>query len=146
MSRGMCQVYWGTDKDNLPATGIPIDLRMGGVDWHVKNVGLLTSIFGWEEDAEDDEDLDAENDKKLRNNMVMKAPQVFTEYNRSRPARAMADLLRKIVVREEMKADETYYVRFRSVLEDASTEFAFDFFELCPKEVYDNPETPEDMR
>lgn len=145
MARGMCQVYWGTDKDNLPAAGIPIDLRMGGKSWHVKGAGLLTSILGWEPDAEDDEDLDAENDKKLRNNNAMKAPQVFSEYNRARPARAHDDLLRKIVVREEMKADVTYYVRFRSVLEDASTEFAFDFFELCPKEVYDNPESPEDI-
>nr|MDE5561928.1 fasciclin domain-containing protein [Bacteroidaceae bacterium] len=28
--RGMCQVYWGTNKDALPAAGIPFDMRMGG--------------------------------------------------------------------------------------------------------------------
>lgn len=44
-----------------------------------------------------------------------------------------------------MKADETYYLRFKSVLDDQTREFYMDFLEFCPKEVYDNPETPEDI-
>jgi hypothetical protein len=36
-----------------------------------------------------------------------------------------------------------YYIRFRSVDETAK-EFMFDYLELCPKEVYDNPAVQED--
>ena len=60
-------------------------------------------------------------------------------------ARADPLIIRRVIVREPMKADETYYVRFKTVLDDASREFYVDFLEFCPKEVYDNPETPEDI-
>jgi hypothetical protein len=53
--------------------------------------------------------------------------------------------MRRIVLRENMKANETYYIQFKSVLEDAETEFYMDYIEFCPKEVYDNPQTPEDI-
>lgn len=38
-----------------------------------------------------------------------------------------------------------YYLRFKSVLDDQTREFYMDFPEFCPKEVYDNPETTEDI-
>jgi hypothetical protein len=53
--------------------------------------------------------------------------------------------MRRIVLRENMKANETYYIQFKSVLEDAETEFYMDYIEFCPKEVYDNLQTPEDI-
>ena len=36
-------------------------------------------------------------------------------------------------------------LRFKSVLDDQTREFYMDYLEYCPKEVYDNPETPEDI-
>ena len=33
----------------------------------------------------------------------------------------------------------------KGVLDDQTREFYMDFLEFCPKEVYDNPETPEDI-
>ena len=44
-----------------------------------------------------------------------------------------------------MEPDKTYYLRFKTVLDDPTREFYVDYLEYCPKEVYDNPETPEDI-
>ncbi len=145
--RGMCQVYWGTDKNNLPTAGLPVDMRMGGVDWYVKGGTSMQSILGWEEDVEGDDELNAENDKKLRNNMVMKGPQSYLRWDQGIPARSIEQgkVLRRILVREEMKANETYYLRMKSVLRDPETELFLDFMEYCAKEVYDNPLVPEDI-
>ena len=43
-----------------------------------------------------------------------------------------------------MTPDETYYLTFKNVM-DAPKELYLDYFEFCAKEVYDNPETPEDI-
>jgi hypothetical protein len=143
--RGMCQVYWGTNKNALPAAGIPFDMRMGGKEWYLKGQAAIAGIVGYEDDVEDDEEVNAENDKKMRNNWYMKAPNFYYMYGESTSMRKRHQTLRRIIVREEMKADETYYIQFKSVLEDKETEFFMDFIEFCPKEVYDNPQTPEDI-
>ena len=44
--------------------------------------------------------------------------------------------LRKIIYTGEFKAGETYYIRFKSVLESTTSEFFFDYIELVPKSVY----------
>lgn len=153
--RGMCQVYWGTDKEQLPAAGIPIDLRQGGKLWY--NVfgspgAGEASIVGWQDDVVDDDLLNADNDKKLRNNGYMKAPNSYWLWTKSATAvladqhmRRMHTALRRIVLREEMKADQVYYIQFKSVLSNPKTEFYLDYFEFCEKSVYDNPLVPEDI-
>ena len=60
-------------------------------------------------------------------------------------ARAEPLIIRRILLRQPIKADETYYMRFKTVLDDPSREFYMDFLEYCPKEVYDNPNEPEDI-
>lgn len=143
--RGMCQVYWGTNKNALPAAGIPFDMRMGGEEWYVKGGASMQSIVGWEADTKGDDDVNAEIDKKMRNNWYMKAPHYFYWYGQSTSLRARSATMRRIVLREHMEANKTYYIQFKSVLEDAETEFYMDYIEFCPKEVYDNPQTPEDI-
>lgn len=143
--RGMFQVFWGTNKTSLPASGVPIDMRMGGTVWYVKGGSSMESILGYEIDVDGDDELNAENDKKMRNNGYMKGPNVFYGYGESTSVRYRPNALRRIIVREEMKANQTYYVSFKSVLRDPDTEFSFDYMELCPKEVYDNPLVPEDI-
>lgn len=143
--RGMCQVYWGTNKTSLPAAGVPIDLRMGGTNWYVKGGSPMVSIAGYEQDVDGDDELNTENDKSMRNKMYMKGPNFYYVYGESTSVRQTPNSLRRIVLREEMKANETYYVQFKSVLRDPDTEFSFDYMELCPKEVFDNPLTPEDI-
>ena len=44
-----------------------------------------------------------------------------------------------------MSADEVYYLRFKTVQDLLSKQLFLDYIEWCPKEVYDNPETPEDV-
>ncbi len=145
--RGMCQVYWGNDKSNLPTAGLPLDMRMGGKDWYVKGASPMESILGYEEDVEGDDELNAENDKKMRNNMCMKAPNSYYMYGSTVTMRNQdaGKIIRRIIVREEMKADEVYYLRLKSVLRDDETQLYLDFLEFCPKEVYDNPLVPEDI-
>ena len=48
-------------------------------------------------------------------------------------------------MRQTLDPNETYYIRLKSVLDSDRKEFYMDFIEYCPKEVYDNPNTPEDI-
>ena len=142
--RGMCQVYWGPDKNNLPAIGIPLDMRMGGEKRHLSNMDQ-PSIVGWEKDTGDPE-YDDEVDKRMRNNGFMKGPKHYSAVPGSAETiRDKSDAIRRIMVSEEMKADKTYYIKFKSVLDDVEKEFYIDYIEYCAKEVYDNPVEAEDI-
>ena len=144
-NRGMVQFYWGENKNNLPPMGIPLDIRTSGLERRTTS-GTFPSNVGWERDTQDD-DYNAEVDKKLRNNGFMKGAEIYCDGGQGLSTMARADpvIVRRIIVREPMKADETYYLRFKSVLDDQTREFYMDYLEYCPKEVYDNPETPEDI-
>ncbi len=142
--RGMCQVYWGTDKNNLPARGIPMDLRMGGVYRRLLN-STQPSIVGWEEDT-DDQAYNDEVEKKMRNLGYMKAPNSWCQQLGSTdPVRNREYCTRRILVSEDMQPNTNYYIKFKSVLDDTKKEFFMDFIEYCAKEVYDNPQEAEDI-
>ena len=144
-SRSMVQCYWGTNRDALYATGLPLDTRIGGRETHTA-VGVFPSGVGWEEDTEDD-DYNAEVDKKMRNKDYMKSVEIMCGGNpgNTNSMRAIVSCLRRVILRQTLDPDETYYIRFKGVLDDAKKFLYVDFFEYCPKEVYDNPETPEDI-
>ncbi len=144
-NRGMVQFYWGSDRDRLSAMGIPMDIRMSGLERRT-TAGTFPSNVGWEQDIEDD-DTNAEVDKKMRNNGFMKGAEIYCDGMQGIPVMARADplIIRRIILRETMDPDKTYYLRFKTVLDDPSREFYVDYLEYCPKEVYDNPETPEDI-
>lgn len=133
--RGMCQVYFGSDKNRMPAIGIPLDLRIGG----------SSDLLGWTPDGTDD-DLNAENDKKMRNNGFMKGAEYYHAGGAgASTARNQQYTTRRIIVRQEMDPDKTYYLKFKTVLSDKNKQFYMDYIEFCAKEVYDNPATPEDI-
>lgn len=126
--RGMCQVYFGTNKQNLEAVGLPVDMRIYGQN----------PSIGWEEDT-DDEDYNTEIEKTMRIHGYMKPPKYFG------PASSMATsgnyrnnerLFRKIVYTGTLDPKKTYYVRFKSVLENTKSQLFLDYIELCPKSVY----------
>lgn len=142
--RGLCQVYWGANKNALVPAGMPIDMRMGGEVWYLRGQPSISSSIGWENDVEDDE-INAEIEKWMRNKWYMKAPNYYYMYGNSRSIRHSSNSLRRIILREEMKADETYYIHFRNLLDVPDTEFYMDYIELCPKSVFDNPYEPEDI-
>ncbi len=133
--RGMCQVYFGSDTNYLYAMGLPLDLRING----------SSDLVGWEDDS-GDEDYDAEVDKRMRNNDFMKGPEHYHNGTGSAvTARHTSNLTRRILMREYLYPDRNYYLKFKSVLDSESLDLKFDWIELCPKEVYDNPNTPEDI-
>lgn len=131
--RGMAQVYVGTNPDNLPAIGIPLDLRIGG----------SSSLVGWSSDATlGSSDAIDELDKQMRNNGYMKGPKYFCPAANV-PGRDCQNCLRRIIFTGQLEAGETYYIRFKSVLNSTQTEFFFDYLELVPKSIY-NGEVAED--
>lgn len=144
VQRGMCQVYFGTDKNALPAAGIPLDLRRGGEKWYLGSA-TLDSNFGYADDDPNDDEANIEVDKKLRNNDWMKAPNSYYRIGETQPMRATQYIGRRIIVRRELKANETYYIQFKNVLEDEGAQFFMDYIEFCPKEIYDNQTQPEDI-
>ena len=144
--RGMVQFYWGSNKSKLAAMGIPIDLRQSADNkLHTKN-GDVPSDIGYEPDTDDDE-YNIEVDKRLRNNGFMKG---CNQYCAGGPGtasmmRASNICVRRIIIRETMDPDETYYIKFKTVMDDDTRFFYMDYMEYCAKDVYDNPEKPEDI-
>ena len=53
--------------------------------------------------------------------------------------------MRHILLRQHIDANKTYYLRLKSVLDSDRKELYMDHLEWCAKEVYDNPEQPEDI-
>ena len=133
--RGIQQFYFGDDPKRLPAAGIPVNLTQG--------IGSMN--VGYERDG-NDEDYNIEVDKRLRNNGVMKGARSVTADGSSNDIERNRNTnLRYIIVRQTLDPDKTYYMKVKSVLDAEDKEFYMDYMEYCPKEVYDNPETPEDV-
>ena len=142
-TRGMCQVFWGSDKDKMAAADIPLDLRQGGNNRHTA-VGDIPRDIGYADDTDDD-DYNAEVDKRMRSHGFMKSCNQFYMWDYVNGMRHNLDALRAIVLRETLDPDKTYYMKFKTVLDDPTRYFYMDFLEFCPKEVYDNPTEPEDI-
>lgn len=132
--RGTCQMYFGSDPQNLPVAGIPVDLTIPAN--HIST--------GWAQDTED-QDYNAEVDKRMRNNMIMKGIKSVNDEAPPRTEREKENCSRRIVVRQMMDPDKTYYIRFKSVLDSDRKELYMDYMEFVSKEVFDNPATPENV-
>ena len=137
-NRGIAQVYFGNDPNKLPAAGIPLDLTMD-----CRN-DISARLVGWERDTDDD-DYNAEVDKKMRNNGYMKGPKSINSADGTERDYNDRENIRHIFVRQTLDPSETYYIKLKSVLDSDRKEFYMDFIEYCAKEIYDNPETPEDI-
>lgn len=133
-NRGMAQIYMGKDWQNLPAIGIPIDLRSSGVG---------TTSTGWVDPSTltNDEDYN-ENTKTMRNMGFMRGSR-YIQYNGG-TAYENVNNVRKIIWTGQLEAGETYYIRFKTVLDNDQTEFFYDYLEFVPKTVYAGDE-PEDV-
>ena len=150
--RSMCQVYFGDNPNYLPAKDIPMDLRIGFVRHRFKN-GNQTSTFGYTSDADykNESSLSMEEqdeiNKALRARGFMKGPKYY-HCGQSTTANLGIEnenVTRRIMVSEDMDPDKTYYIRFKSVLDDEELQFFMDYFEFVEKNVYDNPVEPEDI-
>lgn len=131
--RGVVQVYMESDGISKPC-GIPIDLTENGT----------SPKIGWVSDKDKSEDELLKLDKAMHNRGYMKGPLTQAEgTQKTNIARDQSNHLRRIVATENLVNGKDYYIRFRSVDETAK-EFMFDYLELCPKTVYDNPAVQED--
>lgn len=137
-ARGIVQVYFGSEPDKLPVSGIPINMTYG-----VVNAFGEGATWGDLQDSGKEEDQIIEIDHQLRNHGLMKATKHEQD---SQLARYKENCCRHIIVRETLDPDKTYYVRFKSVQPDLERpELYLDYFEYCPKEIYDSPDNPEDV-
>ena len=136
---------FGNKMDRKVAMGIPMDLRQGA---HYLNTskGQVASDIGYEDDRNDD-DYNAEVDKRMRNNDFMKGCQQYIAGGPggSTTMRGNETCLRRIMLRQTMDPNETYYIKFKTVMDDDTRYFYMDYLEYCAKEVYDNPAEPEDI-
>lgn len=143
--RSMAQVYFGTERDKMYVTGIPMDLRLGGLEMRMPGGITTPSNVGWEADT-DDEEYNDRVTKAMRSKGFMKAPYSWTNANGSgNPVRTFHYMSRRIIISTYLQPYQDYYIRFKSVLDGQSYEFYMDYFEYVAKEVYDNPEEQEDI-
>lgn len=142
--RSMAQVYWGDNKDYMPAYGIPMDLRQSGLYRRTPGKAEEYSV-GWEADI-DDEEYNDEVTKRMRNLGFMKAPESWTaKLGTTETVRSYEYITRRIMISADMEPNKSYYIKFKSVLDDEKKEFFMDYIEYVAKEVYDNPEESEDI-
>ena len=143
--RGMIQAYLGDDRDKLKVTGIPLDLRQGARARYTRN-GTIPNSIGYENDIEDD-DFNAEVDKKMHTLGYMKGCEqnIAGAPGGSTTMRNSDICMRYVVARQFMEANKTYYFRCKTVMDKPNYYFYMDYLELCAKEVYDNPNEPEDI-
>lgn len=136
-NRGMAQVYIGTNPNNLPAVGIPLDLR--------KASGAQPVNTGWiAESSLTDEQAVQDNTKAMRNLGYMKGPKYMSFGDATHTGRTSQICLRKIIYTGTLEAGKTYYIRFKDVLGNESAQFFFDYLEFVPKTVYAS-DIPEDV-
>lgn len=145
-TRGIFQPYFGTDPDNLRPLGMPIDLRQSGDNTLHTTSGNIPSNIGYLADTDDDV-YNQMIDNELHENGYMKGCNQYCAGNagNSSMMRKNNNNLRIVLCSQTMEADKTYYIRFKSVLDDETRQFYMDYFELCPKAVYDNPYESEDI-
>lgn len=148
--RGIVQFYFNDGRldeygnKDWKACGIPVDLRIPGTDARIGNVtdSDIKKLDDDEENYEKNLDL---YDKAMRNRGYMKG---MDSYNPSgsedQNLRSSTDCSRKIVCNEFMRADGTYWLRMRQVMDIESADFPFCFIEMVPKSVYASETYKED--
>lgn len=132
-TKGIVQVYFGTDPDNLSPLGMPIDFRQSFLPY-VADTG--------------DDSYDQMIDNEMYENGFMKGCMQYCAGfgGSSQMMRHSNMCLRRILGRQMMEPEKTYYLRFKSLeLDYKVKKIIFDYIEFCPESVYDNPNVPEDI-
>ena len=103
--------------------------------------------IGWEPD-EYTPDNGVELDKQMRNRGWMKGPDSFNTWDFNNggdiPSRSNNSNLRKIITRMQLNSGE-HWIRFKNVnITERFNNFFFDYIELVPLNVINDPLKPED--
>ena len=126
--RGVAQFYFKGQGEQWQPCDIPVDLRLS-------NKSPLIGLVKWD-DIKNDEELILQNERATRNLGYMRAPDIYKDLHTNE-----TDCHRKIITNQYMRADGTYYLRLRQILEAGVIPFSF--IEIVPKDIYAG-ETPED--
>lgn len=137
--RGMAQIYFGSEPYKLSPAGLPYDMR--------QTVSATNTEIPWVADT-DDEAVNAENDKNMRNHGYMKGPKYFTITNgkADTPVRERSGTtacVRRIIVNADMKSGQSYYLRFKTALKKLDSQFFLDYFEIVPTSIYNGAQSED---
>ena len=113
--RGMTQIYFGDNPDNLPAIGVPLDMR---AEYTSPNIG-------WEKDNPDDPHSAKENDKAMRNHGYMKGPKLYGLLSASGVSTSFRD----------GNGSNMLSMRY-NVLTNPYGQLFCDYLELVPRSIY----------
>ena len=143
-NRGMYQFFIGEGTNNrtkMEALDIPLDMRVQPKD---NADGSPDTQTGWTNYKKMD-DMGLETDIAMHNLGWMRGPLAYTmNKGGSDVARGLKESLRRVIARLEIKQG-TYWLRVKSALDDDSRQMYFDYLELVPVNVYNNPRYLEDM-
>lgn len=148
---GDWELRLGTYVD-FPSNGI-VDYYINGN--YIKTVDLRSGgsepTIGWISDDDlEDEELIALNDQSIRNLGWMKGPASYwsasSEAGGSQGTifRNAISALRNIIGTIHSDGNHDNYLRIRQRLDSEMNQLLFDYIELVPKDIYDNPDILED--
>ena len=142
-TRGVMQVYFGDDPNNLIPQGIPLDMMQ------ILNSEMYLGKTIPEDDSQLEtykktavEDLAAEQ-KVLKNLGAYRAPRscynISNNGSQKNYSWGITHMMRRILCQTYIDATKDYYIRFRVASDGKqgnNNEFMFDYFEMVPKSVY----------
>lgn len=141
--RALAYLSLGSDPENLPFVST-VDMRQSGTSLHT-SFGNIDQGIGWEADMGDPV-LDRFTDLRLHEREYMKGPNNYSATPGSTTSfRTNEMTLRRILWTGKVEAGKQLYLRIENAQDSENKQFFLDYIEWCPKEVYDNPETPEDI-
>lgn len=135
---GVVQNYVGDNPQRLIPCGIPTDLRLSAAD---------NPNIRWVSDKDFNGDSIAIDlyDKAMHNRGYLKGPDSHYTGDKNTDGQQMRNydgglIARRVITTDFFKADHTYYLRMKLVLDNPSAEMNFDYMEWCPKSIYANRE------
>jgi hypothetical protein len=76
----------------------------------------------------------------MHNRGYMKGMDSYRPWDADHPLRGNNWNLRRVLTTQYLTPEQTYYLRFRQVLDDPDRYWSFDYIELCPKSIYGSPQ------
>ena len=129
-TRGIVQFY----IDGIPQ-GIPFDMRSNGE----------STKSGWQAEGSDPEQ-NAAFDKQFHYRGWMKGPKAYSCTASSTSMRDLNNTLRRVIGQFHSNGKEHHTLRMQQKMKGAVENTCdFDFIELCPSAIYNNPDLAEDV-
>lgn len=143
-SRGLAQVFVGTDPAALFYANT-VDMRVGGTTTNYYGGSRVANGVGWEADT-GIPTYDRFIDLRLHEKGLMKGANSYSNTPGSTSSLRQSEwVMRRVIWEGDVSPEKPIYLRIRNALEDLNLQFFLDYIEWCSKDVYANPEEPEDI-